>query len=166
MTQLVFLADIHNQGDSIGESLQNAGASIAEGSIAVLLEIDEGDDYLIPKSQYDEVLKIICEDKLDSSDYKLVKNMMLESNNSVYAFDCEGGAQSIERQNCQREKICEILKQPDVKNKASVVVIDGIAHLQYQQGKPDWLPLQITPPKYPNVASIKAGFPDGEDING
>lgn len=167
MSQLVFLADIHNKGDAIAESLQNAGAAISEGSIAVLLEIDQGDEYLITKSEYSDTLAILCEEKINSEDYAVVKKLMEASDNSVYAFDAPGTATSVERQNGQREKIKKILNGTDAKGKDSVVVIDGIAHLQYQTGVDVWVPLQITPPPYPSsITSIKVGFPDGEDING
>ena len=168
MTQLVFLADIHNQEDSIGQSLENAEAAIAEGSIAVLLEVEEENDYLITKESYDTTLKVIFAEKLNSSDHKLVKNMMEKSDNSVYGFDSAGSAKSVERQKGQRDNICKILEKTDAKDKDSVVIIDGIAHLQYENDDNEWVPLQKTPPNYPNIDSIniKVGFPNGEGING
>ena len=167
MPQLVFLADIHNEGNAIAESLQNAEVNTSEGSIAVLLELDQGDEYFIPESEYGDVLDIIFEDKIDSEDYQLVSQMMGRSNNSVYAFDAPGGAKSLSRQNGQRANINNILNISDVEGKTFVVVIDGIAHLQINPEVAGWQPLQITPPNYPaSVTNIAVGFPNGEDIGG
>lgn len=161
MPQLVFLADIHNKVDAISQSLENAGVDI-KGDFAVLLELEPDGDYLVPKSEYSQDLTIIFKDKPGSTDYKLVEGLMAASDNSVYAFDGKGEKFSVERQNEQRANIKAILKRTDVKNKALVVVIVGIAHLQYDPESKDWKPLQST--AYPGY-SIEVGFPDGEDIN-
>lgn len=164
MPQLVFLADIHTQKDAISQSLKSTGVDI-EGDYAVLLEVDAVDGYPITKSagDYELALDIVCQHKPHSTDCDLVLSLMKESNNNVYAFDEEGDTYSVKRQNAQRNNIKAILKREDVENKALVVVIVGIAHLQNQKEVKGWKPLQST--AYPGIDSIKVGFPDGEDIN-